>query len=435
MFLDLDRFKNVNDTLGHGAGDLLLRQVSERLSGCVRSGDTVGRLGGDEFAVVLSTLAHPDDAGLVAQKMMAELSRPFDLDGKEVFASASVGITLYPADSTDQEALLRNADTAMYRAKEMGRNRIQFYTPEMNARAMEKLNLENSLRHALERSEFLLYYQPKASLANGEVTGVEALMRWQHPELGMMSPADFIPMLEETGLIIQAGEWVIRTACAQMRAWQKAGIRPVPVAVNLSARQFQASELGATIARILEEEGIEHHLLELEITESSIVNNTEEAARTLEFLNSLGVRVAIDDFGTGYSSLSYLKRFPLDALKIDSSFVRDITTDPDDAAIAKAIITMAHSLELAVIAEGVETEQQLNFLNANGCDEIQGYYFSRALPAADCTEWLASGHRLALPAPPAESGVLLTADLRRGLLAAMDAEPHGAPDAESRRIR
>ena len=435
MFLDLDRFKNVNDTLGHGAGDLLLRQVSERLAGCVRSGDTVGRLSGDEFAVVLSTLAHPDDAGLVAQKMMAVLSRPFDLAGKEVFASASIGITLYPADSTDQEALLRNADTAMYRAKEMGRNRIQFYTPEMNARAMEKLNLENSLRHALQRSEFLLYYQPKASLANGEVTGVEALLRWQHPELGMMFPADFIPMLEETGLIIPAGEWVIRTACAQIRAWQKAGIRPVPVAVNLSARQFQASELGATIARILEEEGIEHHLLELEITESCIVNNTEEAARTLEFLNSLGVRVAIDDFGTGYSSLSYLKRFPLDALKIDSSFVRDITTDPDDAAITKAIITMAHSLELAVIAEGVETEQQLNFLNANGCDEIQGYYFSRALSAADCTEWLASGCHLARPAPPAESGMLPTADLRRGPLAAMEAGPHGAPDAGSRRVR
>jgi diguanylate cyclase (GGDEF)-like protein/PAS domain S-box-containing protein len=420
MFLDLDRFKNVNDTLGHGAGDVLLMQVSKRLAGCVRSGDTVGRLSGDEFAVALSNLSHPDDAGLVAQKMMAALSRPFDLDGKEVFASASIGITLFPTDSTDQESLIRNADTAMYRAKEMGRNRVQFYTPEMNARAMEKLNLENSLRHALQRGEFLLYYQPKASLANGEVTGVEALLRWQRPELGMTSPVDFIPMLEETGLIIPVGEWVIRTACAQIRAWQSAGIRPIPVAVNLSARQFQASDLGATIARILEEEGIEHHLLELEITESSLVDNTEEAARTLEFLNSLGVRVSIDDFGTGYSSLSYLKRFPLDALKIDSSFVRDITTDPDDAAITKAIITMAHSLELAVIAEGVETEQQLNFLSANGCDQIQGYFFSRALPAADCTEFLACGRQLELPVP-AEPGMLLTADIRRGLLAVLEA--------------
>jgi diguanylate cyclase (GGDEF)-like protein/PAS domain S-box-containing protein len=401
MFLDLDRFKNVNDTLGHGAGDLLLGQVSARLTGCVRSGDTVGRLSGDEFAVVLASLTNPEDAGVVAQKMMTALSQPFDLDGKEVFASASIGITLFPADSTDPETLIRNADAAMYRAKELGRNRIQFYTPEMNARALEKLNLENSLRRAIVRNEFDLHYQPKVSLVNGEVTGVEALLRWQHPDLGMILPGDFIPMLEETGLIIPVGEWVIRTACAQIRAWQAAGIKPVPVAVNLSARQFQASDLGSTISRILEEEGVEHQLLELEITESSIVNNTEEAARTLEFLNALGVRLTIDDFGTGYSSLSYLKRFPLDALKIDSSFVRDISTDPDDAVITRAIITMAHSLELEVIAEGVETEEQLNFLSANACDHIQGFYFASALPARDCTEWLAGGRRLQVPAPAA----------------------------------
>ena len=412
MFLDLDRFKNVNDTLGHGAGDLLLKQVSERLAGCVRSGDTVGRLSGDEFAAVLATLSSPDDAAIVAQKMMSALTRPFDLTGREVFASASIGITLYPTDSMEPETLIRNADTAMYRAKEMGRNRVQFYTPEMNARALEKLNLESSLRHALAREEFLLHYQPKASLASGDVTGFEALLRWQHPQLGLISPSEFIPMLEETGLIIPTGEWVIRAACKQIKAWQMAGIKSVPVAVNLSARQFQASELGATIARILEDEGIEHRLLELEITESSIVNNTEDAARTLEFLNSLGVRVAVDDFGTGYSSLSYLKRFPLDALKIDSSFVRDITTDMDDAAITRAIITMAHSLELAVIAEGVETEEQLNFLNANGCDQIQGYYFSRALPAAECTVLLASGRRLerAAPNPRAEPPAVLLVD-------------------------
>jgi diguanylate cyclase (GGDEF)-like protein/PAS domain S-box-containing protein len=427
MFLDLDRFKNVNDTLGHGAGDLLLRQLSERIAACVRSGDTVGRLSGDEFAVVLSSLTSPEDAGIVAQKMMAALTRPFDLDGKEVFASASIGITLYPGDANEREALLRNADTAMYRAKEMGRNRVQFYTPEMNARAMEKLDLENSLRKALLRSEFELHYQPKVSLANGEVTGVEALLRWRHPELGTMAPAEFIPMLEETGLIIPVGEWVIRTACRQIRQWQAAGMRPARVAVNLSPRQFQASGLEATIARILEEEGIEHQLLELEITESSIVADTEEATRTLEILNSLGVRVTIDDFGTGYSSLSYLKRFSVDALKIDSSFVRDITTDPDDAAITKAIITMAHSLELAVIAEGVETEEQLRFLSANGCDQVQGYYFSCALPAAEITALLASARRLERPAPgmPVEPGMLLTADLRRGLLAALNAGTPG----------
>ncbi|MBI4205676.1 MAG: PAS domain S-box protein, partial [Betaproteobacteria bacterium] len=411
MFLDLDRFKNVNDTLGHGAGDLLLRQVSERLAACVRSGDTVGRLSGDEFAIVLSNLAGPDDASLVAQKVMATFTKPFNLYGKEVFVSASIGITLFPTDSLDQDTLIQNADTAMYRAKDLGRNSFRFYTPEMNARALEKLSLESSLRRALERREFLLYYQPKASLANGEVIGVEALLRWHHPELGLVSPMEFMPMLEETGLIVAAGEWVIRAACAQIRAWQQAGIMAMPVAVNLSARQFQGKEFGTTISRILEEEGIRHDLLELEITETSLANNTEEAAATLGYLNSLGVRVSIDDFGTGYSSLSRLKGFPLDALKIDGSFVRDITTDADDAAITRAIITMAHSLGLAVVAEGVETEQQLIFLDANGCDQIQGYYFSSPLPADECTAFIASGCRLQRPARAAlpESPMLVLA--------------------------
>ena len=397
MFLDLDRFKNVNDTLGHGAGDLLLRQVSERLTGCVRSGDTVGRLSGDEFAIVLSNLAGPDDASLVAQKIMATLARPFNLYGKEVFVSASIGITLFPTDSQDQDTLIQNADTAMYRAKELGRNSFRFYTPEMNARALEKLSLESSLRRALERREFLLHYQPKARLSSGEVVGVEALLRWRHPELGLVSPVEFMPMLEETGLIIATGEWVLRTACAQIKAWREAGIRPMPVAVNLSARQFLVKDLGATIAQILKEEGIPHELLELEITEGSLVVNDEEAAQTLAYLNSLGVRVAIDDFGTGYSSLSRLKGFPLDALKIDGSFVRDITTDADDAAITRAIITMAHSLGLAVVAEGVETEEQLAFLDANGCDEIQGYYFSTPLSAEECAAFINSGRRLSRP--------------------------------------
>jgi diguanylate cyclase (GGDEF)-like protein/PAS domain S-box-containing protein len=404
MFLDLDRFKNVNDTLGHGAGDLLLRHVAERLGGCVRAGDTVGRLSGDEFSIVLSNLSGPDDASLVAQKIMATFEKSFNLYGKEVFVTASIGITLFPMDSVDQEVLIRNADTAMYRAKDLGRNSFRFYTPEMNARALEKLSLESSLRRALEREEFLVHYQPKVSLASGEITGVEALLRWRHPELGLVATADFMPMLEETGLIVPIGEWVLRTACAQIRAWQEAGIQPVPVAVNLSARQFLAKDLGATIARILEEVGIEHGLLELEITEGSLASDTEEAAAALDFLHALGVKVAIDDFGTGYSSLSRLKRFPLDALKIDSSFVRDITTDADDAAITLAIITMAHSLELAVVAEGVETEQQLDFLCANGCDQVQGYYFSAALSSAECTEMLRRGERLRRPArsAPAE---------------------------------
>jgi diguanylate cyclase (GGDEF)-like protein/PAS domain S-box-containing protein len=394
MFLDLDRFKNVNDTLGHGAGDLLLRQVSERLAACVRSGDTVGRLSGDEFAIVCSNLAGPDDASLVAQKIMSTFVKPFNLYGKEVFVSASIGITLFPTDSQDQDTLIQNADTAMYRAKELGRNSSRFYTPEMNARALEKLSLESALRRALERQEFLLYYQPKVSLATGEVVGVEALLRWSHPDLGLVSPVEFMPMLEETGLIVAAGEWVLRAACAQIKAWQQEGLRPMPIAVNLSARQFLVKDLGTTISRILEEEAVPHDLLELEITEGSLANNAEEAAGTLAYLNSLGVRVAIDDFGTGYSSLSRLKGFPLDALKIDGSFVRDIITDADDAAITRAIITMAHSLGLAVVAEGVETEQQLAFLEDNGCDQIQGYYFSMPLPAEECTAFLASDCRL-----------------------------------------
>jgi diguanylate cyclase (GGDEF)-like protein/PAS domain S-box-containing protein len=403
LFIDLDRFKNVNDTLGHSAGDRLLKQVSERLAACVRSGDTVGRLGGDEFAIALTNISSPGDASVVAQKVRAALGGAFPLGGTEVFVTSSIGITLFPTDSEDLDVLIRNADTAMYRAKDLGRNNYQFYTPEMNAHALEKLSLENSLRRALERNEFLLYYQPKVSLATGEVTGVEALLRWLHPEIGLVAPAEFMPMLEETGLIVPTGEWVIRAACAQLTAWRQTGVKPVSIAVNLSARQFQARDLGASIARILDEEGVEHGLLEFEITESSLVNNTEEAAQTLAFLNTLGVRVAIDDFGTGYSSLSYLKRFPLDALKIDGSFVRDITTDADDAAITRAIITMAHHLELSVIAEGVETEDQLNFLTANGCDQIQGYYFSFPLSAVECTALLKDGRRLHRSGPGASA--------------------------------
>jgi diguanylate cyclase (GGDEF)-like protein/PAS domain S-box-containing protein len=401
MFLDLDRFKNINDTLGHGAGDLLLRQVSERLTACVRSGDTVGRLSGDEFAIVLSNLSGPDDASLVAQKIMAAFNHPFNLYGKEVFVTASIGITIFPTDSTDQETLISNADTAMYRAKELGRNNFRFYTPEMNARALEKLALENSLRRALEREEFFLHFQPKVSLRSGEITGVEALLRWNHPELGVVAPSDFMPLLEETGIIVPVGVWAIRAACAQLKAWERSGLAPVPVAVNLSARQFLDKELGGVIARILEEFGVGPGLIELEITESSLAANDEEAAQTLNALNALGVRIAIDDFGTGHSSLSRLKRFPLDSLKIDGSFVRDVTADADDAAITRAIITMGHALGVAVVAEGVETEEQLAFLEANGCDEIQGYYFSRPLAAEDCAELIRSGWRLRQRSGPA----------------------------------
>ena len=397
MFIDLDRFKNVNDTLGHVTGDKLLQQVSGRLTRAVRTGDTVGRLGGDEFAVVLSNLSSTQDASLVAQKIMAAFNEPFQLDGSEIYITVSIGITLYPNDSTDQDTLIKNADSAMYRAKDVGRNGYQFYTPAMNARSLEMLSLESSLRRALDRNEFLFYYQPKASIATGEITGLEALLRWRHPVRGLVSPADFIPLMEETGLIVQAGSWILNTVCSQIAEWQRAGIKPVPIAVNLSARQFLARDLGPGIKRVLEEYQIDPALIELEITESSLMVNTEEAARTLEYLKSLGVGLAIDDFGTGYSSFGYLKRFPLDALKLDRSFVRDITTDADDATITRAVISMAHSLGLTIVAEGVETEAQLAFLADYGCDQVQGYYFARPMGAEECSTWLREQRRLQRP--------------------------------------
>ena len=405
MFLDADRFKNVNDTLGHAVGDQLLQQIAERLTRSVRSDDTVGRLGGDEFAIVLSTLASAQDATLVAQKIMAAFKEPFKLEGAEVYVTASVGITLYPDDSSDQDVLVTNADAAMYRAKEIGRNSYQFYTPKMNARAVELLGMESALRRALERDEFLLYYQPKASVTDGNITGLEALLRWKHPERGLVSPGDFIPLLEETGLIVQVGEWVLEAVCSQVKAWERAGIRPVPVSVNLSARQFAARDLGETIKRILAGHQVDPALIEFEITESSLMQNIAEAVRTLEYLDQLGVGLSIDDFGTGYSSLGYLKRFPLSAIKIDRSFVRDVTSDGDDATITRAVISMAHNLGLKVIAEGVETRAQLEFLAEYGCNEIQGYYFARPMTAAECSTWISEQRRLDRPSPASDTSV------------------------------
>ncbi|UCF77247.1 MAG: EAL domain-containing protein, partial [Betaproteobacteria bacterium] len=409
MFIDVDRFKNVNDTMGHAVGDRLLQQISERLKGTVRAGDTVGRLGGDEFAVVLSNLASAQDASVVAQKMMACFKEPFRLESTEVYVTASIGITLYPEDSTEQDILIRNADAAMYKAKEIGRDSYQFYTPEMNTRALAVLGMENSMRRALDRGEYLLHYQPKAGIANGEITGLEALIRWRHPERGLVSPGEFMPVLEETGLIVPVGQWVLNAVCEQIKAWESAGVQPVPVAVNLSARQFTSKDLGETIKRTLEEHQIDPGLIELEITESSLMVNTEEAVRTLEYLSGLGVSLSIDDFGTGYSSLSYLKRFPLDSLKIDRSFIRDVTTDGDDATITRAVISMAHSLGLKVVAEGVENERQLAFLTEYGCDQIQGYFFTRPLPADDCGVWLREMRRLQQVSPghPMDTPVIL----------------------------
>jgi diguanylate cyclase (GGDEF)-like protein/PAS domain S-box-containing protein len=388
LFVDLDRFKVVNDTRGHGVGDALLVQVAARLRECLRPGDTVGRLGGDEFAIVLCSLGKAADAGMVADKVVSALSRPFHLDGQDIYVSASLGISMYPTDGSEADELLRNADTAMYRAKERGRNTFQFYLPEMNERSAERLALETQLRGALERHEFLVHYQPKANIATGAISGFEALLRWQHPQRGLVQPEQFISILEDTGMIVPVGEWVLRTVCEQLNSWKAAGIGPRPVAVNLSARQFQQRDLDSVIAAILDDTKVDADLLEIELTESMLMRDPEEAVRTLEALRGYGVALAVDDFGTGYSSLSYLQRFPLDALKIDRAFIRDITTKPDDASIAVAIITLAHSLKLKVIAEGVETEAQLNFLKFHGCDEMQGYYFSPALSVESCTQAL-----------------------------------------------
>ena len=389
LFIDVDRFKYVNDTLGHAAGDKLLQQVGDRLSHAVRARDTVGRLGGDEFAVVAAQLKEAGDARRVAQKIIAAFNEPLDVDGMELFVTASVGVTLCPADSTDPDVLIRNADAAMYRAKELGRNTFEFYAPDMNVHARAMITLGNELRRALEREEFLLHYQPKMHLATGKLTGFEALLRWQRDEQSLLMPGDFVPVLEETGLIVPIGKWVIEAACRQIAAWRAAGIVPVPVAVNLSPRQFRAAQLPAMVREILAKTGVEPGLLQLEITESFLANRSE-AVQSVQALTEFGVSIAIDDFGTGYSNLANLKRFAVDTVKIDRSFVRDIDSDEDDAAIVRAIINMAHSLNLSVVAEGVETRAQLEFLRQYGCDEVQGYYLAYPALADEHLELLSN---------------------------------------------
>jgi diguanylate cyclase (GGDEF)-like protein/PAS domain S-box-containing protein len=388
MFIDVDRFKTVNDTLGHLEGDKLLKQISERLTRAVRRGDTVGRLGGDEFAVVLANLASDHDAGIVAQKIIASLHSPFPLAGREIYVSASIGIALHPDHGPDQDTLIKNADAAMYEAKKRGRNGFQFYTPELNARSDELLTFENDLRRALEREEFVVHYQPKSCIATGEITGLEALLRWEHPAQGLVSPRDFIPLLEDTGLIVPVGEWVLEHVCMQLARWQQDRIPLVPVSINISAHQFNSPHLAENFRRILSKRGTAPHLLELELTESALMVNTHEATRMLDELKRLGLRLSIDDFGTGYSSLAYLKRFPLDTLKIDQSFVKDIAEDQDDRAITLAVISMAHSLGLSVVAEGVETPEQMEFLRQHGCDQLQGYYLAQPMSPAVCAAWL-----------------------------------------------
>ncbi|HEY8131149.1 MAG TPA: EAL domain-containing protein [Thermoanaerobaculia bacterium] len=376
FFLDLDRFKDINDSLGHSMGDGLLKAVAERIRRCVREGDTVARFGGDEFTLLIPRIDHVDDAAKIAQKILETLKIPFSISDHELFVTTSVGISIYPNDGGDPETLVRNADTAMYRAKDQGRDNYQLYAPAMNARALERLALENMLRKAISHRELVLFYQPIAEMKTKTIVGVEALIRWKHPELGLLSPAHFISVAETSGLIIPIGDWVLRTACKQTKMWQKRLDSHLTVAVNLSARQFQQPNLAEIISEVLEETGLEARCLELEITESNAMQNAENTIYTLRELKALGVRIAMDDFGTGYSSLNYLKRFPIDTLKLDQSFVREITTDPTDAAIATAVIAMAHSLDLKVIGEGVETEEQFAFLHKQKCDYIQGYLFS-----------------------------------------------------------
>ena len=382
LFLDLDRFKNVNDSFGHAVGDMLLTGVSARLTSSRREEDTVARLGGDEFIVSIPDVADAAEAEAVAARILSDLAKPFTINGHQLHADVSIGIALYPRDGETAETLMRNADTAMYHAKESGRGNYQFFNAQLTERVSRRLSTETNLRRALERGEFTVHYQPLVNLSSGRVDGAEALLRWPQPDDQLVSPVEFIPIAEETGLIVPLGEWVLLEACAQAQAWQTAhpGLR---MAVNLSARQFRQKNLIGMIEQVLGESRLHPSLLELELTEGMLMHNVEEAAHILARLDEIGVRLAIDDFGTGYSSLSYLKRFPIHTLKIDRSFVRDISTDPDDAAIVTAIVAMARSLNLRVTAEGVETEEQAAFLRSLTCDQAQGFHFGRPMPSAE----------------------------------------------------
>jgi diguanylate cyclase (GGDEF)-like protein/PAS domain S-box-containing protein len=398
MFIDLDRFKLINDSLGHDAGDLLLKEMSSRLKGCLRASDVVARLGGDEFVVLVQELNEPEQAAAVARKILAAAMKPVTLLGQECRVTASVGISMFPADAQDEPGLMKNADLAMYYAKEEGKNNFQFYSHDIESQSLERLALETNLRRALERNEFSLHYQAKVDLKTGAINGVEALLRWHSAELGPVSPVQLIPVAEETGLIVPIGKWVLRTACAQNMAWQRQGLPPVCMAVNLSARQFADPFLLHDIAEVLHDTGMAPHLLELEITEGMVIQHPEKAVKLLGEIKALGVRLAIDDFGTGYSSLGQLKNFPIDTLKVDRSFIRDIPTDSDDRAITEAIIAMGKTLSLTVVAEGVENVEQETFLRQHACDEMQGYLISKPVPAPQFAELLR--HRTAAAATP-----------------------------------
>jgi len=381
LFLALDRFKKINDTLGHAVGDLLLKDVAERVKQCVSESDTVARFDGEEFAILLTQVTGTADLVEISRSINETLKPSFLLEGQEIYVTASIGISLFPFDGEDLGTLLKNAGAALYRAKMQGGNDYQFYTSDMNARALKRLALESSLRRAVENEEFVIHYQPQIEMESRKIVGAEALVRWQHPKFGLLAPAEFIPMAEDTGLILLLGACVLRTACVEARSWQQAGCADLRIAVNVSARQFQDKNLPDTVVQILKETGLDSASLELELTESSIMQNPESAVKTMTELREMGVKISIDDFGTGYSSLGYLKRLPIDILKLDRSFVNGATTDPDDAALVMAIISLAHNLKLRVIAEGVETEEHVRFLRLLKCDGAQGYLFGKPMPA------------------------------------------------------
>jgi diguanylate cyclase (GGDEF)-like protein/PAS domain S-box-containing protein len=382
LFLDVDRFKHINDSLGHDIGDRLLQSVAQRLCGCVRGSDTVSRLGGDEFVILLAEVAHAQDAAVCAEKILLALSTPCCIDRHKLHVTASIGIVIYPDDGTDAETLMKHADFAMYHAKDCGRNNYQFFEPDMNLRALERQSLESGLRHAFKRQQFVLHYQPIIDLRTHAIRGVEALLRWRHPQRGLMAPAQFVPIAEEAGVIVPVGRWVLREACRQARAWQDARLPSMRIAINISAVELREKDFVAGVRAILSETGLLPRDLELELTETFLMQDSKSTAGVLQALKDTGVQLALDDFGTGYSSLSHLKRFPIDTLKIDRAFVRDLATSADDACIVEAVISMGRSLHIAVVAEGVETAEQLTFLQEHSCPFGQGYYFSPPVTAA-----------------------------------------------------
>jgi len=388
LSVDLDHFNHVNAALGQVIGDRLLQSVARRITGSVRASDTVSRQGGDEFVILLSELAHAKDAAVIAEKILTELRAPHRIEGHDLFMTASIGVVTYPADGANTEELLRNADSSMYHAKDNGRNGYELYRPEMNIRAVERRSVEEDLRLALLRNEFVLHYQPRINLTTGAITGVEALIRWRHPQRGLLLPAQFIPIAEESGLIVSIGRWVLREACRQARVWQYEDLPSIRVAINVSMVELRERDYAEAVAAVLRETGVEPRNLELELTETFLVQDSKLTAEVLRSLKSIGVMIALDDFGTGYSSLSHLKDFSIDTLKIDRSFVHDLATDPDDASIVSAMINMGESLHMSVVAEGVETREQAALLHKRHCPEVQGYYFSRAVDAADLPELL-----------------------------------------------